>query len=181
MYVCDRTHTAPCQMTVRRCKKTSCKFIWLTSLIAFRRISHSFQSYDLSMFVSSGWVSVCVLLSHFVMAFTSKVSPGCICEMPQWCHLWHSRNLQNSSFNDVCSGCVFGREEPAHLRVWTDTGKLLVEFEELNEFRGELGFFCNLWNVVVWTGGKFYSSFFRAKNIKLLFVFQDSNVWITCK
>lgn len=72
-------------------------------------------------------------------------------------------------------------EKTAHLRVWTDAGELLVESEELDKFRGELGLFCNLCNKVIWTGGKFQGSFFGVENIKLLFVFQDSNVWITCK
>ncbi len=72
-------------------------------------------------------------------------------------------------------------EEAADLRVRTDAGKLLLEFEELNEFRGVLGFLCHLCNEVVWTGGKFQGSFFGAKNIELLPVFKDSNVWITCE
>ena len=53
----------------------------LTSLIAFRRSSHSFHSYDLMMFVSSRWVSVCVQLSHLTMGLTSKLTPDCICEV----------------------------------------------------------------------------------------------------
>ena len=43
----------------------------------------------------------------------------------------------------------------ANLCIRTDAGKLLVEFEELNEFRGVLGFLCNLCNEVARTGGKF--------------------------
>ena len=72
-------------------------------------------------------------------------------------------------------------EGAADLRVRTDGGELLVEFEEMNEFREAFGFLCHLFNEVVWTGGKFHGSFFGAENIELLFVFKDSNVWITCK
>lgn len=50
----------------------------LTSLIAFLRSSHSFQSYDLTWFVSIGWMSVCMPLSHLVIGITWKLSPGCI-------------------------------------------------------------------------------------------------------
>lgn len=69
----------------------------------------------------------------------------------------------------------------ADLRVRTEAGELLVEFEELNEFRGALYFLCHLCNEGVWTGGKFQGSFFGAENIELLFVFEDSHMWITCK
>lgn len=52
----------------------------LTSLIAFLRSSHSFHSYDLTRFVSIGWMSVCAPLSHLVIGFNCKLSPGCICK-----------------------------------------------------------------------------------------------------
>lgn len=54
--------------------------LWLTNLIAFLRSSHSFHSYDLTMFVSTGWMSVCVPLSHLEVDCTCKISPGCICK-----------------------------------------------------------------------------------------------------
>lgn len=52
----------------------------LTSLIAFLRSSHSFHSYDLTWFVSIGWMSVCTPLSHLVIGFACKLSPGFTCK-----------------------------------------------------------------------------------------------------
>lgn len=90
----------------------------------------------------------------------------------------HHRDCEHCE--TVCSDLSHS-DEAAHLRVWTDARQLPVEFEELNELRAEFGFLCDLGDEVVWTGGEFQGSFFGAKHIELLFVFQDSNVGITWK
>ena len=62
--------------------------LWLTRLIAFLRSPHSFHSYDLTIFVSTGWRSVCVPLSHLLIGFTSKISPGWICKTQGSSWVW---------------------------------------------------------------------------------------------
>lgn len=71
-------------------------------------------------------------------------------------------------------------EAAADLRVWTDTGQLMLEPKELKEFRAALDSLHHLCNVAVWTGGKFQGSFFGAENIELVLVVQDSDEWIAC-
>lgn len=73
------------------------------------------------------------------------------------------------------------RPDQSHLRARTDTGDVLLEPEQLKEFRWELGSLQNLWDELVWTGGKRQGSLSGAEGVELLLVFQESNVWITCK
>ena len=52
----------------------------LTSLIAFRRSSHSFHAYVLTMFDSRRCVSVCEALSHFVTGFSIILPASRLCD-----------------------------------------------------------------------------------------------------
>jgi len=56
-----------------------------------------------------------------------------------------------------------------------------VESEELDEFGEELGFLRHLCNEVAWTGGKRQGGFSGAEDVELLLVFQNPDVWVTCK
>lgn len=60
------------------------KWTCLTNLRAFRLSSHSFHSYDLTMFFSTGWISVWVPHSHFIPGFTGKPFLGWVCQTKSW-------------------------------------------------------------------------------------------------
>lgn len=72
-------------------------------------------------------------------------------------------------------------EEGTDLTVGTDPGMLLVESEELKEFRETFGLFFHLRYKFIWTGRKFQGCFFGSESKQLVLMFQDSNRWITCK
>lgn len=62
-----------------------------------------------------------------------------------------------------------------------DVGKLQVEPQEAVQFWGRLGFLLHPQDDVLWVGGKLQGGFPGAENVELLFVFQEANVWISCK
>lgn len=71
--------------------------------------------------------------------------------------------------------------ECADLKVRSGARKLLVKLQEMNELRGDCGFLCYLCNKVICTGSKVQGCFFGAESIQLVFVFENTNVWISCE
>lgn len=71
--------------------------------------------------------------------------------------------------------------ERADLKARSDAGKLSPKLQEMNELRGDCGFLYYLCNKVICTGGEVQGCFFGAESIQLVFVFENTNVWISCK